>query len=280
MASNQAQVKGKIKNKAKANKADARVLMRIYMMERFLERVAHSKYSENFIIKGGILVTAMVGIAMRSTMDIDTSIINLNLSEDDAEKMVGEICNIDLDDNVTFVVKDISRIMDNMEYPGIRLALDAMLGKMITPIKIDISTGDAITPRAIEFNYHLMLEDRSIRLWSYNLESLLSEKLQTILSRGVLNTRMRDFYDVYALLFRYESEINHEVFKQAFEATCEQRNSSALVKQGLVIIDSIANDENLINLWKAYQKKYVYASGIAYDSVIEHIRRLFSLLMK
>lgn len=273
-----AQVKGKIKNIAKENGADARILMRIYMMERFLERVANSAYSEDFIIKGGILVTSMVGVAMRSTMDIDTTIRNFNLSEADAEKVVREICSVDLDDGVVFVVKEVSRIMDDMEYPGIRLALDAMLGEMVTPIKIDISTGDAITPSAIEYDYSLMLEKRSIKLWSYNLETVLGEKLQTVLVRGVLNTRMRDFYDIYTLLLRYESAIDTDVFKQAFEATCKKRSSDDLFVQGPVIIEKISEDDNLASLWKGYQKKYSYASEIAYEAVIDSVRRLFALL--
>ena len=185
------QVKGRIKNVAKENKADARTLMRIYMMERFLERVASSQYKDNFIIKGGMLVTAMVGVALRSTMDIDTSIKNQNLSAEDARRIVDEIKDIDLDDGVTFVVKEVSNIMDEMEYPGIRFTMNAMMGKLVTPMKIDISTGDVITPRAIEFNYKLLLDDRSINLWSYNLETILAEKLQTVLARGLLNTRMR-----------------------------------------------------------------------------------------
>lgn len=240
-----AQVKGKIKNIAKENGADPRILMRIYMMERFLERVANSAYSGDFIIKGGILVTSMVGVATRSTMDIDTSIRNFNLSEADAEKVVKEICSVNLDDGVSFIVKEVSRIMDDMEYPGIRLALDAMLGEMVTPIKIDISTGDVITPSAIEYDYGLMLENRVIKLWSYNLETVLGEKLQTVLVRGLLNTRMRDFYDIYTLLLRYESDIDTDVFKQAFEATCKKRKSNELFSQGSVIIEKISKDENL-----------------------------------
>ena len=208
------QVKGKIKNIAKLNKVDARILMRIYMMERFLERVVNSIYFENFIIKGGILVTSMVGVQMRSTMDIDTSIRNLNLSEEDALRLVKEICAIDLQDGVYFNVKDVSGIMGEMEYPGIRMSIDAYMGKMVTPIKIDISTGDVITPRAIEYDYKLMLEERTIKLWSYNLETILAEKLQTILVRGLLNTRMRDFYDVYTLMLRYEGSIDNTIIKQ------------------------------------------------------------------
>ena len=156
------QVKGRIKNVAKENKADARTLMRIYMMERFLERVASSQYKDNFIIKGGMLVTAMAGVALRSTMDIDTSIKNQNLSAEDARRIVDEIKDIDLGDGVTFEVKEVSNIMDEMEYPGIRFTMNAVMGKLVTPMKIDISTGDVITPRAIEYNYKLLLDDRSI----------------------------------------------------------------------------------------------------------------------
>lgn len=198
------QIKGRIKSVAKQNNADARTLMRIYMMERFLERLAQSEYRDNFIIKGGILVTAMIGVAHRSTMDIDTSMKNLNLSAEDALRVVNQVKDIDLDDGVSFEVKDVSNIMDEMEYPGIRVTMNANVGRLITPLKIDISTGDVITPRAIEFNYDLLLEDRSISLWSYNLETILAEKLQTVLARGILNTRMRDFYDIRMLLDTYE----------------------------------------------------------------------------
>lgn len=279
MALSSAQVKGRIRNIAKSNAADARILMRIYMMERFLERVANSAYVEDFVIKGGILVTAMVGVSMRSTMDIDTSIRNYNLSEYDIEKMVKEICDIDLGDDVTFTVKEVSRIMDDMEYPGIRLALDAELGEMVTPIKIDLSTGDIITPEAIEYDYRLMLEERSIKLWAYNLETVLAEKLQTVLSRGLLNTRMRDFYDIYTLMLCYGDDIDSNVFKQAFLATCNKRKSQNLADKGQEIIKAISDDENLISLWEGYQKKYSYASDISYDSVLKSIERLFSMAL-
>lgn len=178
------------------------------MMERFLERVASSQYKDNFIIKGGMLVTAMVGVALRSTMDIDTSIKNQNLSAEDAKRIVDDIKDINLGDGVTFEVKEVSNIMDEMEYPGIRFIMNAVMGKLVTPMKIDISTGDVITPRAIEYKYKLLLDDRSISLWSYNLETILAEKLQTVLARGLLNTRMRDFYDIKTLLSIYEQDID------------------------------------------------------------------------
>ena len=245
------QIKGRIKSVAKQNNADARTLMRIYMMERFLERLAQSEYRDNFIIKGGILVTAMIGVAHRSTMDIDTSMKNLNLSAEDALRVVNQVKDIDLDDGVSFEVKDVSNIMDEMEYPGIRVTMNANVGRLITPLKIDISTGDVITPRAIEFNYDLLLEDRSISLWSYNLETILAEKLQTVLARGILNTRMRDF-----------------------AATCKKRGTDHLQEQAEEIIKIIEADEQLQVLWRAYQKKYSYAAEIDYASVISGVRKL------
>lgn len=268
------QIKGRIKSVAKQNNADARTLMRIYMMERFLERLAQSEYRDNFIIKGGILVTAMIGVAHRSTMDIDTSMKNLNLSAEDALRVVNQVKDIDLDDGVSFDVKDVSNIMDEMEYPGIRVTMNANVGRLITPLKIDISTGDVITPRAIEFNYDLLLEDRSISLWSYNLETILAEKLQTVLARGILNTRMRDFYDIRMLLDTYEDKVNKAVLKDAFAATCKKRGTDHLQEQAEEIIKIIEADEQLQVLWRAYQKKYSYAADIDYASVISDVRKL------
>ena len=268
------QIKGRIKSVAKQNNADARTLMRIYMMERFLERLAQSEYRDNFIIKGGILVTAMIGVAHRSTMDIDTSMKNLNLSAEDDLRVVNQVKDIDLDDGVSFEVKDVSNIMDEMEYPGIRVTMNANVGKLITPLKIDISTGDVITPRAIEFNYDLLLEDRSISLWSYNLETILAEKLQTVLARGILNTRMRDFYDIRMLLDTYEDKVNKAVLKDAFAATCKKRGTDHLQEQAEEIIKIIEADEQLQVLWRAYQKKYSYAAEIDYASVINGVRKL------
>lgn len=274
------QIKGRIKSVAKQNNADARTLMRIYMMERFLERLAQSEYRDNFIIKGGILVTAMIGVAHRSTMDIDTSMKNLNLSAEDALRVVNQVKDIDLDDGVSFEVKDVSNIMDEMEYPGIRVTMNANVGRLITPLKIDISTGDVITPRAIEFNYDLLLEDRSISLWSYNLETILAEKLQTVLARGILNTRMRDFYDIRMLLDTYEDKVNKAVLKDAFAATCKKRGTDHLQEQAEEIIKIIEADEQLRVLWRAYQKKYSYAAEIDYASVISGVRKLMDWMCR
>jgi predicted nucleotidyltransferase component of viral defense system len=259
------QVKGRIKNVAKENKADARTLMRIYMMERFLERVANSQYKDNFIIKGGMLVTAMVGVALRSTMDIDTSIKNQNLSAEDAKRIVDDIKDIDLGDGVTFEVKEVSNIMDEMEYPGIRFTMNAVMGKLVTPMKIDISTGDIITPREIKYNFNLMLENRTIEVWAYNLETVLAEKLETVISRNVTNTRMRDFYDIYILQKLHGKQLKKQVLWNALVATARKRGTLEQINSGdrREIFDEIEISSVMENLWKTYQKNYSYAADIS-----------------
>jgi predicted nucleotidyltransferase component of viral defense system len=275
-----AQAKGRIKNIALKNGADPRVLMRIYMMERFLERVSLSPYKDNFIIKGGMLITSMVGISMRTTMDIDTTVKGQDLSLENAQRIVKEIAELQIDDGVSFTIKDVETIMDEMEYPGIRFHLDTVFEKMVTPIKIDVSTGDAITPRAIEYNYRLMLEDREIELWSYNLETILGEKLQTILVRERANTRMRDFYDICVLVEMYSKNINVDDFKAAYEATCQKRESLHLIGNEEKIIDIIARDSKLKDQWTNYQKKFSYASDISFEKTINCAKTLILFFKK
>ncbi len=278
MALSPGQVKGRINNLAKANNANPSVLMRLYMMERFLERVANSPYSKSFIIKGGVLVTSLLGVSLRSTMDIDATVLNLDLSEEMMYNVISEIGEIDIHDGVSFTINSVSHIMDEMEYPGFRFAVEAKMGKMVTPIKIDISTGDALTPGAIKYDYNLMLENRSIILASYNLETLLSEKLQTILSRGVLNTRMRDYYDIYSLHLRFSNQINKTILRKAFESTCQRRGTLELYVRGEDILKLISKSTDLPNLWEVYKKKYEYASGIPFANVIEALKSFLKMM--
>lgn len=273
----QDQVKGRIKSIARENNSDARVLLRIYMMDRFLERISHSRYKNNFIIKGGILVTALVGIKHRSTNDIDVSIKNQNLSIDDIKIIINEIKDIDLDDGIEFEVNDISSIMDQMEYPGIRVSMSGILDGLLVPLKIDISTGDVITPKEISFNYKLLIEDRSIRLWSYNIETILAEKLQTVLARGLLNTRMRDYYDIYVLSSSYGDRIDKDILYEAFIKTCENRNTNNVIDDKKQILENIKKDDVLKSLWEKYKEKYQYAEGIEYLEIIESISLLMNI---
>ena len=194
------QLKDKVKNLSDGRSEVAQSLIRYYFMERFLERVSVSEHRNNFILKGGMLVASIIGVDMRATMDIDTTVKELSLNEQDFRKIIEKICAIQIEDGVTFKITSVKKIMEEFDYPGIRMMIEANLDRLRQPFKIDISTDDVITPDAIEFKYKLMFEDRTISVLSYNLETLLAEKMQTILARGLANTRMRDFYDIYEIM--------------------------------------------------------------------------------
>lgn len=194
------QLKDLIRNLSKNKSADAQILMRNYMMERFLERISVSKYQDKFILKGGMLVAAMVGLDARATMDIDATIKGADVNMEAVENIITDIVSVPLEDGVTFRIKQISEIMDEADYPGVRVSMETEFDGVRTPLKIDISTGDVITPKEIQYRFKLMLEDRSIEVWAYNLETLMAEKLETVISRNITNTRMRDFCRLQLLM--------------------------------------------------------------------------------
>lgn len=222
----------------------------------------------------------MIGISLRSTMDVDTTIRNFNLNEEKKYEIITEIKDIKLEDNIEFELLEISNIMDNMDYPGIRIHMNARLERLVVPIKIDISTGDVITPKEIVYHYPLLLENRTINLWSYNLETVLAEKLQTILSRSVLNTRMRDFYDVTILYNHYKDSIDYNNLVRAFDKTCEKRNTKNLLLEYNVILANIATDATIHKLWKSYFKKYNYAKSIQFTDNIEILYKIIEQMNK
>ena len=213
------QLKDLIRNLSKKKSADAQILMRNYMMERFLERISLSKYRDRFILKGGMLVAAMVGLDARSTMDLDATVKGINVNVNDVADLIAGIVSVPIDDGVTFQVNKVSEIMDEAEYPGIRVSMTTVFDGVVTPLKIDISTGDAITPREVRYSFKLMLEDRSIDIWAYNLETVLAEKLETIITRATANTRMRDFYDIYILEQLHGNTLNAQILHDALLAT-------------------------------------------------------------
>lgn len=268
------QLKDKVRNVSKGDNDIAKVLIRTFMMERFLERVSLSKYKNNFILKGGMLVASMVGVDMRVTMDIDATVKELPLNEEDAERIVEEICNISLEDRVNFRIISITKIMEDFDYPGIRMMLEATLDRMRQPIKLDISTDDAITPAAVEYEYKLMFEDRRISLLSYNTETLLSEKIQTILARGIANTRMRDFYDIYGIMKITEEKIDKEIFKEAFHATCSKRETVFTVGEMKDVLSKIMTDDAMAQMWEQFNKKNFFVGNLQWDILITELERI------
>ena len=270
------QLKDLVRNMSGGDGAKAQIIIRNYVMERFLERVSVSDYRENLILKGGMLISALVGLDKRSTMDMDTTIKSMPLTVDSTRKLIVSIISIDLDDNMTFEMQSIAPIMDEAEYPGIRVLLEATLETMRTPFRLDFSTGDIITPSEISYTYKLLFEERTISILAYNLETIVAEKMETIVARGTANTRMRDFYDIYTIDSMLLNSVDESVLYNAFHNTCEQRGSSSVVKDTNLIIDEIESSTAMIGLWNSYKKKYDYASEIGWNSVILAIRKFYA----
>lgn len=271
------QLKDLIRNLSKKKSADAQVLMRNYMMERFLERISLSEYRDTFILKGGMLVAAMVGLDARSTMDLDATVKGATLNRETIETIIDGILSAPVDDGVSFQVKSISDIMDETEYPGVRVSMSAAFDGTVTPIKIDISTGDVITPRAGQYHFKLMLEDRSISLWAYNLETVLAEKLESAISRATTNTRMRDFYDIYILSRMYQDTLDADTLRQALAATSHKRQSEHMLLEGDEILKEVEASPVMQKLWESYQKKFSYASDIGWPDVMSAVWNLYGM---
>ena len=268
------QLKDLIRNLAKDKAADAQILLRNYMMERFLERISLSEYKDNFILKGGMLVAAMVGLDARSTMDLDATIKGTTVNVEDVENIIAVIVSVPLEDGVTFQVKSISEIMDEADYPGVRVNMDCLFDGTKTPLKIDISTGDVITPREVRYSFKLMFEDRAIDVWAYNLETVMAEKLETIIARTTTNTRMRDFYDLHILSLLYGNKVDYAVLKSALAATAEKRGSTELLRNAEQVLGDICASRDMQALWDSYRKKFSYASDIAWEDINCSVRQL------
>lgn len=266
------QLKDLIRNLSKEVEIEPYVLIRKYMMERFLERVSKSKYNGSFILKGGMLVSAFVGIESRATMDIDTTIKGIPVTITEMKRMITDISDIYLEDNVKFRIKKLSEIMDEMEYTGIRFSMEAIMDGAVIPLKIDISTGDVITPGEISYSYKLMFEDRTIPIMTYPVETILAEKLETVISRSITNTRMRDFYDIHVLLQLHK--IDYDIFALALERTAKKRESLLLLENAENVLKAVNSSDDMKKMWTTYQKKFRYARSYTWDDLMWSIRKL------
>lgn len=240
---NAMQLKSIIKNLAKEKHISAQLVMQNFMLERLLERISVSKYQQNFILKGGFLIAAMVGLDTRATMDMDATIKEMPVNEQTVWEMFEEICKIELEDEVTFSVRSIGEIREEDIYTGYRVSLSANYPPMAVPLKLDITTGDKIIPKEIEYQFKLLLEDRSISVLAYNLETIMAEKLETVISRGDQNTRPRDYYDIYILTKLQYLNIDPNALAAALSATAEKRGSKTVVKDYHRIMDVVRNSE-------------------------------------
>ena len=272
------QLKALVRNISKGDSGKAQVIIRNYVMERFLERLSLSQYRNIMILKGGTLVAAMVGLDNRSTMDVDATLKNLPLNEESARKIVEEITAIHIEDGMIFEIKSVTQIMDEADYPGIRIMLDTAIETMHTPLKIDYSTSDVITPREVSYSFRLLFEERTISILAYNLETVLAEKLETLLARGTANTRMRDYYDIYVLTNTQEHNIDNATLEEAFVNTSAKRGSIGLLSEVHLILKEVAESTVLIDRWKNYQRKFDYAADVLWADVMESVSCLVEIV--
>ena len=267
-------LKDTIKNIAKRNHTSAQLILQNYMLERLLERISLSRFQSNFILKGGFLIAAIVGLDTRSTMDMDATVKGLPVNADSISNMLKEVCAVEVNDDVTFTFRRLEEIREGAEYNGFRVALEAAYPPMVVPLKIDITAGDKITPGEITYEYHLLLEPRSIRVLAYNLETLIAEKLETVISRGDQNTRPRDYYDIYIIHLLQWQNVDTATLKNALTATCDSRGSSGVMMRYREIIDTVQASDGMYRFWRNYQSQFEFANTIDFSEVCRVIREV------
>ena len=268
------QLKTKIKNISKEKNISAQLVLQNYMMERFIERIALSDFQDQMIIKGGLLISSIVGLDSRATMDIDMTLKGKPVNEAFILDYINEISRININDEVKFDVVSITEIREMDDYFGFRVSLIAGIGTMKIPLKIDITTGDKIIPSEISYKYPLMFENRSIKIKAYNLETILSEKIETIISRGNQNTRMRDFYDVYILLKLKSKNIDYNILRLAIEETSQKRDSLNLLLKYKEIISNIENNNEMLVRWENYRNSFNYARTIDFTEICRFLTEI------
>lgn len=278
MIKNAQSLKDRCKNYSRENNVDFQEILQNFMFERFLDRLSHSEYKENFIIKGGALLSNIMGLNMRTTQDIDGDLINMIFNQPNVENMILKIIDIDLKDGITFDYLDVSPIKEDNKYGGYRFKLLARFENMRVPFIVDISYGDIIVPEAIKYEYKTTLENDSIELYSYNYESVIAEKLQIILSKKENNSRMKDFYDLYYFVIYKWNTVNQELLKSAIQIKFKHQEIEYLLNEFDDILNTIESNIKMSNKWLGFRKRKIYARDIEYTELIEAIRKMKELL--
>lgn len=276
---NPMQLKAFIKKKAAEKNISAQLVMQNYMLERLLERISLSTYKNNFILKGGFLISVIVGLDTRTTMDLDTTIKGFTLTHKSIRKVFTEICAVEIEDDVSFTLEDIYDIRETDDYPGIRVSLKANYPPISVPLTVDVTTGDIITPKEIEYTFKLLFDDRTLSILAYNLETVLAEKIETVLSRSIANTRPRDFYDIHIIFALRGNECDKNILKRALEQTSAKRGSGKVMQNYVEIIEEIRDNPQMQNLWKKYQKNFDYAKDITFEDTCNSVKYIMDYVM-
>ena len=275
---NSDKLKNIIYKKAHGNSDISQKFYQLFYFERILERISISNYRGQIILKGGLLLTSIIGNDERTTKDMDATLKGIPLTKNDVEKVFNEILNIDIDDGVSFQIISIKDIRLEDEYGGFRLNILSKLGNNKTYITVELTTGDVITPREMKYNYNSIFEDKKIPIMSYPLETVLAEKFQTIVTRGLFNTRLKDFYDVYILINTKIDDLNRSNLIKAIKNTFKRRETNFDLEQFNEVIDDLSNDNNMNNLWNEYISKNSYAKNVKFEDTIKAIKEIVEIL--
>lgn len=265
--------KAMLKRIAMEENVPAQIVLQNYMFERLMARLVKLPLRENLILKGGLLVSHLLGLSRRTTMDMDVTLCNAEFSEATVRGWMERILSVDAGDGVGWTLRGIAPIRDDDIYGGYRVKMTASLGTITVPISMDVSTGDVITPAAKEYYLKSHFVQNSVfRMWGYTVETILAEKVETILVRGVLTTRPRDFYDV-ALLTRCCS-VDLSVFREALEATARHRGTEGVLANAGERMEMIASDKGLAEQWNRYVKSNSYVVGVTFAEACAVLSKL------
>lgn len=278
MINNAMQLKAKIKNFAKEKKLDSETVFQEYVLERFIDRISKSKYKNDFILKGGMLISSMVGVDLRSTLDIDTTIKGFEFTLDKLNEVLNEIIETDIGDMFTFKILMNKKIMEEKEYHGYRVTLEANFDTISQKFKIDISTGDIITPNEVKYDIKQILSDDKIEILAYNIETVLSEKVHSIIINNTQNSRARDYYDIYILEKLKKKEINNNILKEAIINKFKERGNEKNINNIYQEINKLSNNSDLKDHWKNYREKFTYAKDIEFEDTIKSLKNIVSVL--
>lgn len=272
------QLKGQIRSFAGKRNLQSQEVLQMFLLERVLDRLSKSKYKDNFILKGGLLISSMIGIAERTTMDMDTTVTGINMEEMEIEKIIREILLIDVGDGIEFTFEKLEPIREDDDYNNFRAYFVAHYGKIANKMKIDITTGDAITPGAIRYSYKTILDDDEVGVMAYNIETIIAEKYETIIRRNIGTSRARDFYDLHVFYNLYKDSINLEILKLAVTRTAKKRESLDTMSEWKEIIEDMKVDTALKKLWKNYCENNAYASEVSFENVMETTLHIAEML--
>lgn len=279
MIKNRDSLKAKASNLSKKTNIPNKYLIQNFMFEALLKRISKSKYKDKFIIKGGFLLSSIFGVNLRSTMDLDTTIKGLPLDRETITKVINEIISIDLDDNVKLEIENVKDIREEDLYSGFEVNLKAEIDGLKTNLMIDITTGDVITYKEVEFKYSTIFDNETINIMTYNYETIIAEKFESIISRNIDNTRMKDYYDLYMFVNLKWNDINKDTLRKAIINTSKARETLDYIDNANKYIELISDDERLKALWNSYQNNYEYAKDIEFVDTINAIKVISEIVV-